>query len=113
VVNKKVPMAWTAPECLQSLLWNQKSDVWSFGVLMWELFSFGSRPTLNHPAQKQLQALKGGERLNRPDVCPEDVWKMLRNCWDWDPVKRPNFLELQKNLKQIVEDINDLPPLLD
>lgn len=100
-----------------------KSDVWSFGVLMWEMFSFGRTPyaKLNHKvrgahgggtdargprrsaacAQEVSGELEKGLRLERPMDCPENVYGLMADCWAYKPLARPSFEQLQQQLKLV------------
>jgi len=100
--KEKLALGWADPECLKTFTWNKKSDVWSWGVLMWELFSFGSKPPHYKNLQKQFLALKAGTRLKQPNTCSDVVWKVILKCWEFDENKRPDFVEIKKELKTLL-----------
>jgi len=101
--KQRVPIAWTAPECLETMKWNKKSDVWSWGVLMWELFTFGERPNRCKTIQRQLLVLKNGTRLKQPSNCSNEVWKLIQNCWEFDKNKRPDFVQIRNDLQTLLD----------
>lgn len=112
----KVPMKWMAPEALCWRKTSKRSDVWSYGVLLWEIWSFGQSPYPTVPIEKLTDALKAGYRMDRPDACPAALYEMMLKCWQWEPKRRPDFsaivqfyeaaqLEL-KQVGQLIELLN-------
>jgi len=100
---KNVPLGWSAPECLESLKWNKKSDVWSWGILMWELCSFGKTPKRCKTIKAQVEMLKNGTRLSIPgDLCSDDVWKLISKCWEFNKNKRPDFIQIKEELNTLL-----------
>ena len=99
-----------SPEAVCRLIFTTKGDVWSYGVLMWEIFSQGSRPHLvTECNQKELkEKLEAGVRLRRPEKCPEEFYKIMKEmCWKYEPNERPDFQliafkvdEISKNLAE-------------
>jgi len=78
---------------------NEKSDVWSFGVTMWEIFSYGEVPRLGEIGEL-VTRLHKGERLPKPAVCPGDVYNIyLFGCWEFSQEKRKTFVEIRDQLK--------------
>ncbi|EFJ42275.1 hypothetical protein VOLCADRAFT_47055, partial [Volvox carteri f. nagariensis] len=87
-----VPVRWSAPEVLRTGAgWSEKSDVYSYGVTMWEIFSNGAEPYANRSDVEAAEAIVGGERLPRPKDCPHQVYALMRDCWHQDPARRPSF----------------------
>lgn len=80
-----------APESLADHVYTTKSDVWSFGVLCWELITLGATPYPGIPPYNLYHLLKNGYRMDRPDNCSETVFSILRKCWTDDPNGRPSF----------------------
>lgn len=80
-----------APESLADHVYTTKSDVWSFGILCWELITLGASPYPGIPPQNLYHLLKNGYRMERPDNCSETVFSILRKCWADDPSNRPSF----------------------
>ncbi|XP_026696445.2 uncharacterized protein LOC101242971 [Ciona intestinalis] len=88
------PAKWTAPEALWENKFSIKSDVWSYGVLVWEIFSMGEQPYLGVPAQILYRKLSSGLRLGKPRFSNTATYSTLRKCWSWKPETRPTFTEL-------------------
>jgi serine/threonine protein kinase len=98
----KLPMKWMALESMDKRLFSEKSDVWSYGVTMWEMFTAGAVPyggVKNNEIQAKLRA---GTRLARPLNCPGDVWKILVSTWLSDPESRPRFIEIANHLEKLL-----------
>lgn len=97
--NRKMPFAWCAPESLKSRQFSHKSDVYSYGVTLFELFSFGEEPWLGYGGAQILRMVEDGKRLPKPDACSAHFYKevMLR-CWMLRPDDRPTFQELLSSL---------------
>ncbi|RWS31389.1 Vascular endothelial growth factor receptor 3-like protein [Leptotrombidium deliense] len=92
-----LPVKWMAVESLRDNLFTSKSDVWSFGVLLWELFSLGENPYPGVSMDAEFYVkLKDGFRMQRPDNCPEVVYEIMKNCWSLNPNKRPDFAQLSE-----------------
>ncbi|XP_063241344.1 proto-oncogene tyrosine-protein kinase ROS isoform X2 [Bacillus rossius redtenbacheri] len=97
-----LPVRWMSPESLVDGVFTSQSDVWAFGVLVWEIMTLGQQP---YPARSNLEVLhhvRSGGRLNRPAGCPEDVHQLMLQCWSFNPESRPTFkhcLEVLDGLK--------------
>jgi len=79
----------------------ESSDVWSFGVLLWEMFEPGSDPYLGIPNEEIHLFLESGQRLNQPDQCPDSLYQLMYKCWQMEPTYRPSFYSLRSQLIQI------------
>ncbi|XP_070536207.1 tyrosine-protein kinase SRK3-like [Ptychodera flava] len=99
----EIPVFWTAPECIDvpQPIYNQKTDVWSFGVVVWEIMSFGRRPFYEGTSSGVVEWLKAGNRLNQPDRCPDNVYEVMNKCWKWNQKERPKFKKLTKEIDSI------------
>ncbi|XP_035779978.1 mast/stem cell growth factor receptor Kit-like isoform X2 [Anopheles albimanus] len=112
-VNKKVPLRWLSIEAIRDKLYSSKSDVWAFGIVLWEIGTLGGYPypTIgNHEIQSFLEQ---GKRLERPENCTAEVYALMLQCWREDPAERPTFEQISKQLdphKKIYIDFNDLEP---
>lgn len=95
-VNLKLPIAWCAPECISYLKFTSASDVWAFGVTLWEMFSYGFQPWAALTGHQILEAIDepNFQRLEQPDCCPKDYFALMQQCWQHEPTKRPKFSEL-------------------
>ncbi|XP_016077463.1 PREDICTED: tyrosine-protein kinase Fer isoform X2 [Miniopterus natalensis] len=98
---KQIPIKWTAPEALNYGRYSSESDVWSFGILLWETFSLGVCPYPGMTNQQAREQVERGYRMSAPQHCPEDIFKIMMKCWDYKPENRPKFSELQKELSVI------------
>lgn len=97
----KFPIKWTAPEALRHSKFSNKSDMWSFGILLWEIYAFGRVPYPRIPLADVMKHVEKGYRMEAPDDCPPEVYKLMKEAWDLDPQKRPNFHEVLKRLMQL------------
>ncbi|TPP58759.1 Tyrosine-protein kinase SYK [Fasciola gigantica] len=97
----KWPLKWYAPECIYYFRFDSKSDVWSYGITLWEVYSYGERPYRMKGAQI-LAMLDQGLRLSRPSRCPESIYSLMQQCWNFEGVRRPTFAELVLALSRIL-----------
>ena len=103
----KLPVKWMAPESLEKGIYNFKTDVWSYGVLVWELLTRGVTPYPDVNNWEILNYLKGGHRMLCPSHCPAEIYYLLLKCWSDDPKERPTFEELAKEIKKIIINIEE------
>ncbi|XP_035693072.1 proto-oncogene tyrosine-protein kinase receptor Ret-like [Branchiostoma floridae] len=101
-----LPLKWMALESLRDGVYTCESDVWSYGVLLWEIASFGEEPRYAggpmHPdVCTLLELLRKGVRLEQPENCPKSVYRIIRSCWIVDPSKRPTPDELLQKIDQM------------
>ncbi|KAL1449553.1 hypothetical protein WDU94_002046 [Cyamophila willieti] len=98
-----VPLKWMAPESLFNNLYTYQSDVWSYGVLFWEIMTFGDTPYPSNPNWDGLcQLLRSGERMKKPDRCCHEVYGIMRDCWQFEAVERPSFEQLVTRLDKLL-----------
>ncbi|PAA85045.1 hypothetical protein BOX15_Mlig002042g3 [Macrostomum lignano] len=97
----KLPVKWLALESLISRRFTHKSDVWSYGITLWEIFTFGEPPYPNVKPQDLAEYLEKGERLPQPAVCMLDVYMLMIKCWMLDEHHRPTFDELEANFTKM------------
>ncbi|XP_048835998.1 LOW QUALITY PROTEIN: fibroblast growth factor receptor 1-A [Brienomyrus brachyistius] len=97
--NGRLPVKWMAPEALFDRVYTHQSDVWSFGVLLWEIFTLGGSPYPGVPVEELFKLLKEGHRMDCPSTCTHELYMMMRDCWHAVPSQRPTF-------KQLVEDLD-------
>nr|XP_031831633.1 tyrosine kinase receptor Cad96Ca isoform X2 [Nomia melanderi] len=90
----RLPIRWMAPESLYDNIFSVKSDIWSFGVLIWEIVTLGSTPYPGLAAAEVMRRIKEGYRLDRPEHCKRELYNIMYYCWDKDPACRPSFGEL-------------------
>jgi len=84
--QERVPIKWLAPECLRDRRYTHETDVWAFGITMWEVFSFGGLPYPNHTALETVMAVVAGYRLSSPSDCPPEMFDMMLGTWALRPV---------------------------
>jgi serine/threonine protein kinase len=92
------PIKWTSPEALRFNVFSPKSDVWSFGVLMWEIYTLGSNPYPGVPLGDVLPKLDTGYRMPQPPRCPQWVYGCMLQCWQIEPDHRPSFHALRERI---------------
>ncbi|XP_019740914.1 fibroblast growth factor receptor 2-like [Hippocampus comes] len=80
-----------APEALFDRIYTHQSDVWSFGVLMWEIFTLGASPYPGVPVEDLFKLLKEGHRMDKPNGCTLLLYEMMQDCWHAVPSRRPTF----------------------
>ncbi|NXG94016.1 KSYK kinase, partial [Stercorarius parasiticus] len=102
----KWPVKWYAPECMNFYKFSSKSDVWSFGVLMWEAFSYGQKPYKGMKGGEVAQMIERGERMERPEVCPIEVYDLMKLCWTYNVDDRPGFVVVELRLRNYYYDIS-------
>ncbi|XP_063768804.1 melanoma receptor tyrosine-protein kinase-like isoform X2 [Eleginops maclovinus] len=100
----KVPIKWMALESILQWKYTHQSDVWSYGVTVWELMTFGSKPYDGIPASEISSVLERGERLPHPPICTIDVYMIMVKCWMIDPCSRPRFRELIVEFSKMARD---------
>ncbi|XP_061493572.1 activated CDC42 kinase 1 isoform X2 [Rhineura floridana] len=94
--HRKVPFAWCAPESLKTRTFSHASDTWMFGVTLWEMFTYGQEPWIGLNGSQILHKIdKEGERLARPEDCPQDIYNVMLQCWAHKPEDRPTFVALR------------------
>lgn len=99
--NHKIPCAWYPPESIREKVFSIKSDVWAFGITVWEIFSFGEQPWSNMTAAQILQKIDSeNKRLSIPYMCSKEFYKTINLCWSKNPDERPNFRDLKKIIKE-------------
>ncbi|XP_077118357.1 fibroblast growth factor receptor 1 isoform X5 [Ranitomeya variabilis] len=100
--NGRLPVKWMAPEALFDRIYTHQSDVWSFGVLLWEIFTLGGSPYPGVPMEELFKLLKEGHRMDKPTNCTNELYMMMRDCWHAVPSQRPTFVQLVEDLDRIV-----------
>ncbi|XP_072181160.1 receptor tyrosine-protein kinase erbB-4-like [Diadema setosum] len=100
----KMPIKWLALECIQFRRFSHKSDVWSFGVTLWELMTFGGKPYEGVKAREVPDLLERGERLPQPPICTIDIYMLMVKCWLIDEDSRPTFKQMQDELERMTKD---------
>ncbi|XP_022111385.1 tyrosine-protein kinase receptor TYRO3-like isoform X2 [Acanthaster planci] len=97
-----LPMRWMALESLLDDVYTTESDVWSFGVLLWEIVTLGARPYPAMTAKVMVAELQSGYRMPKPQHCQHDLYEMMLRCWDEDPENRPTFKMISEQLEGLI-----------
>jgi len=111
----RLPIRWMAPESLYDNIYTTKTDVWSFGVLMWEIVTLGSTPYPGLSGSEVMKRVKEGHRLEKPEHCDREIYNIMFYCWDSDPAERPTFSQLVKDFESMLLketdyiDLNQFP----
>ncbi|XP_026758712.1 tyrosine-protein kinase Shark isoform X2 [Galleria mellonella] len=113
----KWPIKWYAPESYNYGTFSHASDVWSYGITLWEMFSFGKQPYGEMRGTEAIQLVESGKRLERPENCPDEIYNVMLDCWAYNPDQRPTFGKLVDvfsqhpdyvNMNQLVLDNEDV-----
>uniref|UniRef100_A0A915PPZ0 Tyrosine-protein kinase n=1 Tax=Setaria digitata TaxID=48799 RepID=A0A915PPZ0_9BILA len=102
----KFPIKWTAPEGLAYNTFSTKSDVWAFGVLLWEIATYGMSPYPGVELNSVYGLLEKGFRMDAPEGCPPSVYRLMLQCWNWSPSDRPRFKEIHASLESLFPQSN-------
>ncbi|XP_051540973.1 tyrosine-protein kinase SYK-like isoform X1 [Myxocyprinus asiaticus] len=102
----KWPVKWYAPECMNYFKFSSKSDVWSFGVLMWEAFSYGQKPYKGMKGNDVIQMIESGDRMPSPPECPMEMYDLMKKCWTYKAAERPGFSVVEPRLRHYYYDIS-------
>lgn len=102
-----VPLKWTSPERMMNGRYpiTTKSDVWSYGNLLYEVFTLGCAPYPLVQASDLLEFLKSGNRMEKPNSCSDKMYELMTKCWRWRASSRPSFTEILSNLENIVNTL--------
>lgn len=96
-----IPIRWLAPECLKEGKYNTSTDVWAYGVVTWEIFSYGEQPYSGLNDVEAYQCIMSNQLLEKPKECPETLHQLMRQCWSKEPSLRPSFSEIMISLKDM------------
>ncbi|XP_039603908.1 ephrin type-A receptor 7 isoform X1 [Polypterus senegalus] len=104
----KIPVRWTAPEAIQYRKFTSASDVWSYGIVMWEVMSYGERPYWDMSNQDVIKAIEEGYRLPSPMDCPSGLHQLMLDCWQKERGERPKFDQIVGILDKMIRNPNTL-----
>ena len=109
----KMPIKWTAPEALCYDAFSTKSDVWSFGIVLWEIVTYGDVPYPEMEARDVIHKLEDGYRMPEPSHCPKGLYPIMSDCWEMNAKDRPTFDSLKLRLEELhTESQGDEPSAL-
>ncbi|XP_041702341.1 ephrin type-A receptor 2-like [Coregonus clupeaformis] len=109
----KIPIRWTAPEAIAYRKFTSASDVWSFGIVMWEVMAFGERPYWDMSNCEVMKAINEAFRLPAPMDCPSAVYQLMLQCWLQDRSKRPRFPDIVSLLDKLLRSPESLKAIAD
>ncbi|KFW70622.1 Tyrosine-protein kinase ZAP-70, partial [Pygoscelis adeliae] len=95
----KWPLKWYAPECILYHKFSSKSDVWSYGVTMWEAFSYGQKPYKKMKGPEVISFIEQGKRMDCPTVCPAEMYALMQQCWTYKWEDRPGFISVENIIR--------------
>eukprot|EP00049_Salpingoeca_infusionum_P011470 m.199363 g.199363 ORF g.199363 m.199363 type:complete len:677 (-) comp14939_c0_seq4:264-2294(-) len=105
-----MPIRWMAPECLNDGVFDYSSDVWAFGVVLWELVTFGKTPYSTMTNPQVVEAVCDEEyRLPKPISCPQELYAVMMDCWEEEPEDRPSFQQLLETLVKMIPSMSSVP----
>jgi len=98
-----LPIKWMAIEAIKERIFTHQSDVWSYGILLWEIMTMGGSPYPGLPVRDLLEALVSGYRMDKPIYCPDEIFGLMADCWIEEPDDRPTFSEIVNRCARIIE----------
>ncbi|XP_078281700.1 ephrin type-A receptor 2 [Rhinoraja longicauda] len=109
----KIPIRWTAPEAIAYRKFTSASDVWSFGIVMWEVLSYGERPYWEMSNHEVMKSINEGFRLPAPMECPSAIYQLMMQCWQQERAKRPKFGDVVNILDKLIRSPDSLKSIAD
>ncbi|XP_019747503.1 macrophage colony-stimulating factor 1 receptor 2 [Hippocampus comes] len=105
--NARLPVKWMSPESIFQCVYTVQSDVWSYGVLLWEIFSLGKSPYPNIAVDtKFYKMIKDGCHMDRPDFAPPQIYRLMTSCWSLEPTERPTFKMIGRLMERLLPCAN-------
>ncbi|XP_040907253.1 macrophage colony-stimulating factor 1 receptor 2 [Toxotes jaculatrix] len=109
--NARLPVKWMAPESIFQCVYTVQSDVWSYGVLLWEIFSLGKSPYPNTAVDTNFyKMIKDGRHMAQPDFAPAEMYQLMILCWSLEPTDRPTFKTIGQLIKRLLPSTIDMSP---
>ncbi|XP_061558397.1 LOW QUALITY PROTEIN: macrophage colony-stimulating factor 1 receptor 2 [Phycodurus eques] len=109
--NARLPVKWMSPESIFQCVYTVQSDVWSYGVLLWEIFSLGKSPYPNVAVDtKFYKMIQDGRHMERPDFAPPQMYQLMTSCWSLEPTDRPTFKTIGQLIERILPSANKAAP---
>ncbi|KAF2979431.1 hypothetical protein EK904_014777 [Melospiza melodia maxima] len=104
----KIPIRWTAPEAIAYRKFSSASDVWSYGIVMWEVLAYGERPYWNMTNRDVITSVEEGYRLPAPMGCPSPLHQLMLDCWQKERSERPRFSHIVGILDKLIRNPDSL-----
>ncbi|KAL4715404.1 hypothetical protein ACJJTC_015175 [Scirpophaga incertulas] len=98
-----LPVRWMPPESILYGKFTTESDIWSYGVVLWEIYSYGLQPYYGYSNQEVIAMVRGGELLAMPAACPPIMYALMRDCWKHTPQRRPTFEEIVNRIQEWIQ----------
>uniref|UniRef100_A0A914QMU1 Protein kinase domain-containing protein n=1 Tax=Panagrolaimus davidi TaxID=227884 RepID=A0A914QMU1_9BILA len=102
-LSHRMPIKWLSLEVLIDRKFSEKSDIWSYGIMCYEIFTYGSVPYPTLTNMELLEFLKDGNRLEKPDAADDEIYGLMLDCWKEKPEDRPHFTEIGNILRKLLE----------
>ncbi|NXD66748.1 EPHA6 protein, partial [Eolophus roseicapillus] len=109
----KIPIRWTAPEAIAYRKFSSASDAWSYGIVMWEVMSYGERPYWEMSNQDVILSIEEGYRLPAPMGCPASLHQLMLHCWQKERNHRPKFSDIVNFLDKLIRNPSTLHTLVE
>ncbi|XP_016897429.2 macrophage colony-stimulating factor 1 receptor 2 isoform X2 [Cynoglossus semilaevis] len=107
--NARLPVKWMAPESIFECVYTLQSDVWSYGVLLWEIFSLGKSPYPNVPVDSKFyKMIKDGQHMTAPDFASAEMYQLMKQCWSLEPRYRPTFKTIGQIIRRLLPSTSDM-----
>ncbi|KHJ98838.1 hypothetical protein OESDEN_01194 [Oesophagostomum dentatum] len=100
-----LPLRWLAPECIMEGIFSSKSDIWAFGILMYEIVGLGQKPYPNMSNNQVLVHVKNGGTPAKPAYCPDQLYKIMQSCWAFEKEQRPTFADVLSMFEKLRDKI--------
>ncbi|NWS78921.1 NTRK1 factor, partial [Crotophaga sulcirostris] len=98
-----LPIRWMPPESILYRKFTTESDIWSFGVVLWEIFTYGKQPWYQLSNTEAIECITQGRELERPRTCPAEVYAIMQSCWQREPQQRQPIKEIHNHLQALVK----------
>ncbi|XP_065204985.1 fibroblast growth factor receptor 1-like isoform X2 [Planococcus citri] len=105
----ELPFKWMAPEALFQKKYTTRSDVWSFGITLYEMMSQGAEPYTGLTVDQVVQRVSEGFRLDKPELCSNEIYQLMLDCWSYLPEERPTFTEIKERLVELINNMEQVP----
>uniref|UniRef100_A0A671WMV0 receptor protein-tyrosine kinase n=1 Tax=Sparus aurata TaxID=8175 RepID=A0A671WMV0_SPAAU len=103
--NARLPVKWMAPESIFDCVYTVQSDVWSYGILLWEIFSLGKSPYPSMAVDSRFyKMVKRGYQMSQPDFAPPEIYTIMKMCWNLEPTERPTFSKITQMIERLLGD---------